>query len=211
MHPRDCPDFEYSDDPRKSRVFVSALADVGEIVRTARSVEIFADTRSIHRRLFRDLCPPGHEYYAGHYRGEDYRCLKFNNVTIPSDPRVGLTARRVPGEMITFGQSVLAEIAAVDSGSTQRSTTAGKAERLIFTVVTACRLFVRFLTIHPYVNGNGHVARFLLTGFLQRHGYGLKFFAIDPRPPDPPYSDLIKLYRDGIVEPFERYILEQIG
>ncbi len=81
----------------------------------------------------------------------------------------------------------------------------------MFAIALACRLFVRFLTIHPYANGNGHIARFLLTGLLKRQGYRLKAFPIEPRPADPPYSDLIKLYRDGKVEPFERYILEQIG
>jgi hypothetical protein len=29
---------------------------------------------------------------------------------------------------------------------------------------------------------------------------------LEPRPPDPPYSDLIKLYRDGNKQPLEIYI-----
>ena len=82
--------------------------------------------------------------------------------------------------------------------------------RLVYAVAAASRVFVTFLEIHPYANGNGHAARFFLTAFLGRYGYWLKSFPIEPRPPDPPYTDLIKAYRSGNREPLEAHILKCI-
>jgi Fic family protein len=112
--------------------------------------------------------------------------------------------------MEIFSSELRAGVAAIEAASLQPVAKLTKAQRLAHTVVLACRVFVRFLTIHPYANGNGHIARFLLIAILLRQGFRLKDFMIEPRPADPPYSGLIKRYRSGDGEPFERYIVGQL-
>jgi Fic family protein len=68
----------------------------------------------------------------------------------------------------------------------------------------SCRLFVQFLTIHPYVDGNGHVARYYLIALLARYGLRMSW-EIDPRPAGP-YAALLSAYRDGDHQALERFI-----
>ncbi len=92
VHPRDCPEFEYSEHPQKAQVLRASLTEALKAIRDSRSIDLLADTRPLHHILFRNLCPSGFEYFAGHYRGEDFRCLKHYGVRISSDPRVGTPA-----------------------------------------------------------------------------------------------------------------------
>jgi Fic family protein len=75
----------------------------------------------------------------------------------------------------------------------------------------ACRVFEVFLRIHPYANGNGHAARFLIWCLLSRYGYWPKGWPIEPRPPDPPYTHLISEYRNGNWEPLEEFVLKTVA
>ena len=83
--------------------------------------------------------------------------------------------------------------------------------RLLATVAVACAVFELFLRIHPYLNGNGHAGRFVLWAILSRYGYWPGRFRIDPRPPDPPYSELIVKYRNGVKEPLEQFVLHALA
>jgi hypothetical protein len=214
MHPRDCPEFEYSGHPDKDRVLLRAVAQAVRVLRNLPPVDLITNTRSVHRTLFEDLCPPGYEYYAGHYRGERYRCLEFYPVGIIgiySDPRVGSPPERVSGEMATLAASISANLAGIDSAHGKPEAILSAAEKLLFSVAYACRLFVEFLTIHPYANGNGHIARWMLAAVLRRNGYRLNGFPIEPRPPDPSYTDMIFRYRNGEIELLEEYVLRRLS
>lgn len=103
------------------------------------------------------------------------------------------------------GQLVLQGLAGLE-----RTTAVAPHERLVAAVALACQVFELVLRIHPYVNGNGHVARFVLLAILGRYGYWPRALTIDPRPGHPGYLAMIIAYRDGDPRPLEEFILRSI-
>lgn len=168
---------------------------------------VAGDSRPVHSRLFRELTPPGYEYYAGHYRGEEYRCLRYCRVGIPADPRVGYAPERVRGEMAALAELIKTGLAALDTARELPAVELSAEEKLLHTVVFACHIFEYVLCVHPYVDGNGHAARFIMWALLGRYGYWPTNWPLDPRPADPPYSELIMRYRDGEKVLLEAYVL----
>lgn len=211
-HPPDCPAFEYAQHPRRQQVLSGKTAELVRKLRsrTLDSQQLAADSRPAHGELFKQLAPSGYQYYAGHYRGEPFRYLKEYAVTIPSDPRVGLAPAGVPTAMGLLAREILAGLAALDSVHARPRSHVPSVEKLYYTVVFACRVLEVLLRFHPYANGNGHAARFVVWAILGRYGYWPKRWPIDPRPPDPPYTSLIVEYRNGNHEPLERFMLASL-
>src|SRR5208337_1141442 len=154
MHPPDCTVWEYADHPRRDQVL---RLEIPHILIGLRSGKIKAETlagdsRSLHGRIFSSLTPPGYEYYAGHFRGENFRCLKFSMVTAGGDPRVGYLPQTVRATMDAFEYRARVALSKIDD-------LIDPLARLTFAVRLAGQLFELFLRIHPYVNGNGHIAR----------------------------------------------------
>jgi fido (protein-threonine AMPylation protein) len=206
MYPADCPAFEYEDHPSATGILSETNKELLEEIRSKQinARLVTPDTRPVHLRLFRDLCPPGFEYYAGHYRGELKRCLKDYRVMVRADPRVGSSPEKVSGQMAELAVAIRAGLASLDTFFNGPGVSRG--EKVLSAVAFACRVFVQFLTIHPYANGNGHVARFCLVAILARYGIFLTGWSVDPRP-EPPYGELITHYRDGHVELLEAVVL----
>lgn len=207
-----CPPWEYDKDPtaqaelpKRSRLVLLQLA-AGRI--SADSA--IADSRPIHHTLFEGLVPPQCPYYAGHYRGEDFLCLREYEVGIQADPRVGCPSDVVLTQLREFIDNTLGALTAIDAAQTLPDAQLPAEQKLLFLVNFACLMFVEFLRIHPYANGNGHVARFLVWCVLGRHGYWPKKWPLNNRPPDPPYSRLIAEYRDGRPDLFEAFVLKCI-
>jgi len=158
------------------------------------------------RRAFNSSGSKGlREYYAGHYRGEHFRCLRFYPAGIPSDPRVGSPPSAVVFLMQELSNEIRAGLTALDANVLLTTE-----ERLRYLVALASRAFVAFLTIHPYANGNGHACRLIVWSILGRYWHWARRWPVEPRPPDPPYSTLIVLHRNGDIEPFERYLLQML-
>lgn len=209
MHPPQCPEWEYTRIEGHKATLQGAIAGLLVDLRSG-SIDTRAaaqDTREVHRRLFRTLTPQDHAYYAGHYRGENYTCLKYINVGIAGDPRVGRHAALVPDAMNYLGAQITAGLAALDAANEVPRSQLSDADKLINIVAFACRVFEMFLRIHPYVNGNGHVGRFLIWLILGRYGHWPKQWPIDPRPQEPMYSEMIVAHRNGNREPLEQYVL----
>jgi hypothetical protein len=206
-HPPDCPAFEYEAHQNRSNILAARSAEILQALVTGaldtRGVAL--DTRQIHYRLLSELTPPNYGYFAGHYRGEDFRCLKHYTVTIPSDPRVGAPPSGVAYQMGELGKLIQAGFQALDVGPPLSNQ-----DRLRYLITFVSRVFELFLVIHPYANGNGHVARFLVWCVLGRYGHWPRRFSVEPRPPDPPYSYLIWLYRNGTKEPLEYFFISML-
>jgi hypothetical protein len=173
-------------------------------------IAIGKDTRPVHQGYFAGLTPVGLEYYAGHYRGEDFTCLKFYHVHIPGDPMVGHPPDRVLNDMAIFGTDFDYVVADGDFVWAANSKVITPAEKLYRVIQLGVALFVYLLQIHPFANGNGHMARFFLISFLSRYGVKLARWPLHPRPQDPPYSEFIGRYRRGDRVSLEHFVLSCI-
>lgn len=210
MHPQDCPNWEYQNHRNNQEILKREVRSILIDLRRGNidNLGIVTDSRSVHLRLFRDLTPAECPYYAGHYRGEKFRCLEYLSVGIQGDPRVGYAAYLVPGHMAELAKLIQASIAGLDEGFSLPSAQISLRYKILYAVVIACRIFELLLTIHPYVNGNGHIGRFCIWVILGRYDIWPERWPIEPRPADPPYTDLIIKYRNGDREPLEKFILQ---
>jgi hypothetical protein len=213
MHPRDCPPWEYRDHPDSSRLIVEVLQSVLVHLRSpgVEALGFVSNTRTLHRQLFSRLIPDGYDYYAGNYRGSDFRCLKYRPVGVQGDLRVGYAPEDVGPAMNQLEQDLRSGIIGLDEGFTLPNAKLSRQTKLYFLVVFVSRLFVQFLTIHPYVNGNGHIARLMVWAVLGRYGYWPKRWPIEPRTEDPEYIKTIRAYRNGQPQRLENYILKCIA
>jgi Fic family protein len=100
--------------------------------------------------------------------------------------------------------------AALDTASQLPDAHVSKTQKVMYIVAATCSIFVEFLRIHPHANGNGHIARFIVISFLGRYELWPRQWPLDERPPDPPYSSLIKRYRDGRPDLLEQFVLKCI-
>lgn len=202
-HPPDCPEFDY-EHHREWRTILLPLVQQS-LTKLARGTldcrDTALETRPLHHHLFSQLTPPTHEYFAGHYRGEPFRCLQYYCVGIPSDPRVGVSPPSVSYWVEQLRSTIAAGMQALDA-----DWTLSKRDRLKYLIVFSCRVFELFLRIHPYANGNGHIGRFMIWCILGRYGHWPHHWRVEPKPADPPYSDYIRRYRDGDKAPLEQLI-----
>ena len=104
-----------------------------------------------------------------------------------------------------LGDEIRAGIIALDA-----NTAIDQRQQLRYIVAFASRVFVAFLTTHPYANGNGHIARLIVWCIMGRYGYWPRRWTVEPRPPDPPYTDLITRCRSGLPDDLEQYLLRAL-
>ena len=160
-----CPSWEYKDVPgyadtlkaRSAAILISLRTDNGKAQATRAK-----DTRPTHATYFAGLTPPGFDHYAGHYRGENLECLRDYEVKIRNDPRVGHAPSTVPLEMAEFALGIGRVIAELDFLWEVNEQIVSAPEKLLRTIELTVALFVYFLAIHPFANGNGHMARLLV-------------------------------------------------
>jgi len=212
MHPDDCPsEWDYEGYPNCAGILAQLAGEILLGLRrgTLDTLSLSCDSRPVHFKLFERLTPVDCVYFAGHYRGENFRCLRFYNVGVRSDSRVGWTCDGLPIVMDQVAEGALNGIRSLDEGHKVPNSQLPPEQKLLFVVACACRLFELFLRIHPYANGNGHAARFLVWSILGRYGYWPKRWPLHPRPVEP-YLDLIKRYRNGDREPLEMFMIKNI-
>ena len=205
-----CPPWEYKDAPNYEAILQTRTKQVMTAVFAAQPdalVRLLKETRRVHAGYFQGLTPPGFDYYAGNYRGSNFPCLHDRSVGIASDRRVGHPPGIVERSMYEFASEVQDTIDEIDFLYRVSSDTMSDAEKLVRCAQLLAALFVYFLEIHPYINGNGHMGRLLVIAGLKRQGYYVARWPLHPRPQDPPYSTLIAKYRSGNRQDFEDFLL----
>lgn len=215
MLPPGCPAWQYGAHPDCHRLLGEAQLSLLQDIQAQKLTTDIAvrDTRPIHLRLFRELAPSGHEYYAGNYRGSHQKCLRTYSVSIVDsatgkvvDDLVGTKPDQVLKEIAGFGSAIANAIEAL-----QQTKFVDDSDRIIAIVKIACEAFVTFLTVHPFFDGNGHVGRTLLFVVLRKFGFKPLSWTIDPRPPFPAYSDMIYQHRRGNKAQLEQFVLSCVG
>ena len=113
--------------------------------------------------------------------------------------------------MMQFGKKLQQAAALLDIEMHRYGTPRTSPEFIIKIIQVVAYFFAIFLTIHPYANGNGHMARVIVVLLLDRFGIRAPRFTIHPRPLDPPYSDAIYRYRRADTKPLELLLLRSIA
>jgi hypothetical protein len=208
--PVDCPGWEYNTIPGYDAVLKTRNTELLNLIRAADPADAESaakDTRSFHREYFTDLTPDGFDYYAGNYRGDNFRCLLNYEVYIRGDPRVGHAPNAIQAEMQEFSDLIAEIFRQLDMIWSADDGTYSQEWKLHRSIQLAAYAFVLFLEIHPYANGNGHMGRLLVIAILARYNVFFSSWAVHPRPIDPPYTLLIASYRAGNTTGLELFLL----
>lgn len=201
--------WEYGDHPNRAeitrRCILLGSGLIGNASRYSDPKSRYSTTQRAHKYVFRSFTPPGYWFYAGKYRGSKYPVLETYDVGIQIDPKVGLPFAKVKQQMKLFDQQFEQAM-----NRFERMFLDGKKNRaasLVMLVETLANFLVRFLTIHPYANGNGHMARLLVLAMLGRVNIRPAAWTLDDRPP---YDKAIFDYRRGNVKPLIQVIFQCI-
>ena len=209
MHPHDCPGWDYEDHPDHATKLPVRCTELLVDLRSGQLPPILlsCNTKCAHQRLFLELTPKNFNYFAGNYRGADFRCLKSYSVHVPADPRVGIYASGVMPAMQYLSDAIETGIAAIDEAFKLPNAHLPKWQKIVYLVTFSTKILVEFLRVHPYANGNGHMARFIIFALLANYGIWPKKWPLDE---SPSYHQLISSYRNGNFTPLEDFVLRSV-
>jgi len=209
MHPSYCPEWEYANHPQRNDILPIEVKNLLFRLRTRHSNIPYwlLDTRPAHSDLFCQLTPDNFSYYAGNYRGDNQPCLQYCNVGIQGRPHVGYHPSIVSNAMDIIVSNINIGLDEFDLLFQSSNSSLTEDEKLVNLVVFACSIFIEFTKVHPYINGNGHIGRFILTAILGKYGYWLNNWSIDPRPFGFIYTHKIREYEAGNTRPLEEAVL----
>lgn len=203
----DCDHWEYTGHPQAHTVAAACQKFLLELRADPPSkVAALSDTRPFHQQMFAAVAPPACPYLAGHYRGEGYDCLRQAQVSFGG--HLGTLPVGVLGAMGIYHQDILDALKELDAASHDPVKPLQGAAFLVRLAQLCAAALTRFLTIHPYKNGNGHMARLIVWVILGRYSTLPKKWWLNNRPPG--YAALLTLHRNGDKKPLEKFILECI-
>jgi len=207
MWVENCLNWEYKGHPKVSKVAAECEAILIELAQSPHlHYSSLGDTHSAHKRIFSSVAPVACPYLAGNYRGLVLGCLAGYSVKV--GPHYGEPPNSVHTKMDDFHRELNVALGAADAVAAKVSNKDEKL-RLLTHVVNLCATTLeRFLTIHPYANGNGHIARLLVWILLLRYKFPPVSWTLDQSPPG--YGDLIQQYRAGDQKPLKVFIYKSI-
>lgn len=205
-----CADWVYDTHPAADFLVGARCAVLAKLIaaKPANFARFGFSTLRAHAFLFKHMAPVTCLCLLGRYRG-DRSCpqLAEHSVGVSHDRRVGVAPKIVAVDMRNF-ESQCREL--VDEhGKFLRATASqrGDAVALAHFVELLAILFARFLTIHPYADGNGHMARLLIYVVAVRLGYAPVNWNIHWKKPC--YEEL-SAHRDGNREPLQMFLMNAL-
>lgn len=184
---------------------------------TARTVQLYSrvlepqfnpipvseDTRPDHRELFVGLTPPDMPEFAGGYRGSQVPylvryCVQAGQISGANPPEVSEAMARLRTKM-RGKYRALCEL----------RTTLGEVQFVVELAKFVASVFVAFLTVHPYADGNGHVSRLLVVNFFGPNGLVPLKWRIHPSmTSDPAFLEALREYDRNNFKPLETLLLD---
>lgn len=203
----DCNGWDYETHPNASSVTEACKIFLVELRNDpASKAAALADTRPFHALMFSAVVPAACPYLAGNYRGSDFECLRAYNVRFGHHH--GTFARGVIYAMEEFHEDLRGALEDLDkAGVAPEAPLTGRFFLIRLIQILAATL-VRFFTIHPYANGNGHMGRLLIWSALGRYNRLPVRWWLDGSPPE--YGPLIDAHRAGHAMPLEKFLMRCI-
>lgn len=201
-----CPEWNTEDSGKLPDIAqaASAIFDFIRRQNPKRYILGHGDLKVWHRELFNKVAPV--RYYAGNYRGihSGRPCL---DAQVGVGPNLGTPPAKVEEEMKKFSENLERNTHATDE-FVDRS--ASPITRLQAATQLAAFAGGSVIQIHPFLNGNGRVARFTMNFFLYRY-LGKMYFTMS-RPPEYDYAQACAVaMADGNFTFLYQYLLQIIA
>lgn len=201
----DCSNWDYITHPEVKTVEGQCAVIVSACrVDPLSHEDALTDTRPFHKIIFENVAPKSCLYVAGNYRGADFDCLSQAQVIFGG--RLGMPAVAVVISVEFLHTDICDAVKELDAAHVGANTTREKAILFARIVALAADVLVRFLTIHPYVNGNGHMGRLLVWILMCRYGRLPVKWTVHQSPPQ--YGDLLEMHRKNNKRPLEKFIMQ---
>ncbi len=176
--PIECPKWEKPETNQQLPHVVRGLVDFHRFVFKKAKTYILThgDLKNWHGRIFQDVVPV--PYYAGNYRCNDPNrpCLA-ENVRVGNN--FGAPFAEVPALMQQLSDSMVDLTIRTDKFIASGATPTDRARAA---VQLAAAYMGKLIQIHPFLNGNGRLARVTANYFLHRYGFPLFFPSAYARP-----------------------------
>ena len=206
MNHEDCNSWDYETHPQVQTVAEWCRQFLEELrANSSGKASVLQDTRPSHGGMFAAVVPQACGYLAGNYRGSAHPCLQ--NCSVSFGPHQGTLPIGVAVAMDFFHQDLTAAFAELDAAAADKDKPLSGAAFLVRLVQILAATLTRFLTIHPYMNGNGHMGRLLVWCGLGRYGRLPVRWWLNKRPPDN-YPTLLTQHRNGNTKPLETFLLK---
>lgn len=200
----DCSNWDYVKHPNVATVGACCTALIAGLRQNPAGLSPFlADTRPAHHQMFEGVVPAACAHLAGNYRGADFPALKNYRVTIAGEE--GMIPAAVALAMDLMHADLQRDLASIDAARSQPNADQHSLDLLLVEFLSLH--MVKFLTIHPYANGNGHIGRLLMWIGLGRSGLWPKSWNLNARPG---WDELIARHRRGQTKPLIKFVLRSI-
>lgn len=201
-----CDDWTYDTHPKRAELThrCGRLEDAF-LHRISKFDRAKHDTRIGHAFLFRLMVPAACSCIAGTFRGDPSCPAILGCYVGTGDEKVGAPPRAVAEQMRQFDVQC-ASLVQIHAKYLRERNPKPHVALLKFTERLAT-ILERFLTIHPFKDGNGHTGRLLIYLMMVRAGYAPKHWSIDAKQP---YGDALSAHRRGKPGALQKFLLEAI-